>query len=979
MKRATIQRGCLSAGMALWGVLSGCAVLIVDVDVYKGALVNEEHVQLHQLVALATAAKPMLVQLRDSIEWPSEEMPVKTPEDQKGWYEPGYVKPPKPLVPPKQGWWCKRFECFCSDTVAGYRFFQNNLAVRVNAVLGLYEELDSSGEKINPDRIESGKEEGLTRLTEIYRELSRKSDHDTPANHPDELKKKLALGEHRLIDALVEVASKVLFFANHEGLASPPGTPGLILGGAEKFTRGLFGDFLTDRSMYALLNSELAEAKKQQYVRVLQAVGNSILFSANELRERERYRDLSKDKVRAEVTAANSVYSPNPRKVLDDLLQELQHEKDNAEKQLSEATHREVFLKAKLGDENAATGLHVSLNDASEELKAAEKSLADYLSAHLQLVAIHNVMTDEVKDKIKVQWKAEGRADVSSLDDFLVGPDGLKGKLETVRNAQDGILTAEENLRFKDAAKYVESTGTKKAFEAHRTESGHTSMKLSDLLDEFILHIRRLESDRAKRVAQYEKARDEKGQRYQEVKSNIAKLTEELEGVKTLISQLPGSIDRFETARKVIAEVKADVVNDAEKAVQFVSPNAVYALVALHLDKKKEGADSEHKKPYQDAQEVLSRRTPPPGIPQLNPGGYQSPLAVMDEVIALLRHRQMEAVERSGKASEQDKKATEALENAYQHRAGMIYIRPSSAYLRTSFPSTSLQDDPNLAWDNMLLNQGIRNLPFSSQLRDILDPSVRQDRLLTSELDKQYWQNINRVRVSGVGFTNQVLAKDDVGNWYVKQYYGDTEDIVKSAKHLALYSLGTKLPIDLSHELGMASHTKEKSEGKEESPPLQRVLEKHKSAYQAQTAEVSARLEALHGKNGKTTVHDQIVTAWENVGELKNDANSMDALKAALDAEIREWDKAAEALKSIPDQDQGQVIVKDIRAFSRFDKLLSARLQTLSTLKTKAIAEVNRVVGPLVLDMLKDRKRALDGYEQAIMFIADAANLKNSP
>lgn len=128
----------------------------------------------------------------------------------------------------------------------------------------------------------------------------------------------------------------------------------------------------------------------------------------------------------------------------------------------------------------------------------------------------------------------------------------------------------------------------------------------------------------------------------------------------------------------------------------------------------------------------------------------------------------------------------------------MIYLRPSSAYLRTSFPSTSLQDDPNLAWDNMLLKQGIRNLPFSSQLRDIVGQAGERDRVLTADLDKQFWQNINRVRVSGAGRTNQALVKDDVGNWYVKQYFGNTEKIVKSAKHLVLYSLGTKVPIDLS-------------------------------------------------------------------------------------------------------------------------------------------------------------------------------------
>lgn len=51
----------IGLALALAVGLVGCAVLTVDVDVYKGALVNEPHVQLHQLTALATAAKPMLI------------------------------------------------------------------------------------------------------------------------------------------------------------------------------------------------------------------------------------------------------------------------------------------------------------------------------------------------------------------------------------------------------------------------------------------------------------------------------------------------------------------------------------------------------------------------------------------------------------------------------------------------------------------------------------------------------------------------------------------------------------------------------------------------------------------------------------------------------------------------------------------------------------------------------------------------------
>jgi hypothetical protein len=318
----------------------------------------------------------------------------------------------------------------------------------------------------------------------------------------------------------------------------------------------------------------------------------------------------------------------------------------------------------------------------------------------------------------------------------------------------------------------------------------------------------------------------------------------------------------------------------------------------------------------------------------------------------------------------------------------MIYLRPSSAYLRTSFPSTSLQDDPNLAWDNMVLSQGIRNLPFSSQLVDIFNPSERQHRTLTAELDKQYWQNINRVRVSGAGFTNQALVKDDVGNWYVKQYFGDTKDIVKSAKHLALYSLGTKLPVDLSHELRKASITKEESQkteaGKEaELPPLHQVFSKHKAAYRTHTVEMSTRLAELHGKDGGKTLHNQVLAAWKQDGELKKDADLMEAITSALGEEVTQWDKTLDPLKKASDQERGLAVTNDLRALAKLAKQLSARIrrsrseEPAKSLAAKAADEVQDAVAPVLIALLENHKQALDRYEQAILFIGDAANPKD--
>ncbi|MEO0478712.1 MAG: hypothetical protein AAF196_04460 [Planctomycetota bacterium] len=44
---------------------ASCAVLVVDVDVYKGPLANHREVQVQQMAAMAVAAKPVLVRLRN--------------------------------------------------------------------------------------------------------------------------------------------------------------------------------------------------------------------------------------------------------------------------------------------------------------------------------------------------------------------------------------------------------------------------------------------------------------------------------------------------------------------------------------------------------------------------------------------------------------------------------------------------------------------------------------------------------------------------------------------------------------------------------------------------------------------------------------------------------------------------------------------------------------------------------------------------
>ena len=58
-----------AAALLLVSLSTGCAVLRVDVDVYKGPLANHEDVQIKQFTAMAMGAKPLLISLRNNLMW----------------------------------------------------------------------------------------------------------------------------------------------------------------------------------------------------------------------------------------------------------------------------------------------------------------------------------------------------------------------------------------------------------------------------------------------------------------------------------------------------------------------------------------------------------------------------------------------------------------------------------------------------------------------------------------------------------------------------------------------------------------------------------------------------------------------------------------------------------------------------------------------------------------------------------------------
>src|ERR1041385_2651692 len=104
-------------------IFAGCAVVNVDVDIYKGPLANHLDIQTEQVTAMAMGAKPLLISLRDQAEcrWNTARVyQYRT----NSWYVPGFI---------------------ASESASKSRF-TNDLAVRVNMILSLYEDRITSGE-----------------------------------------------------------------------------------------------------------------------------------------------------------------------------------------------------------------------------------------------------------------------------------------------------------------------------------------------------------------------------------------------------------------------------------------------------------------------------------------------------------------------------------------------------------------------------------------------------------------------------------------------------------------------------------------------------------------------------------------------------------------------------------------------------------------------------------------------------------------
>ncbi|MEM1330117.1 MAG: hypothetical protein AAGG07_06115 [Planctomycetota bacterium] len=272
--------------------------------------------------------------------------------------------------------------------------------------------------------------------------------------------------------------------------------------------------------------------------------------------------------------------------------------------------------------------------------------------------------------------------------------------------------------------------------------------------------------------------------------------------LKALRDAAEDASDDQEDRQKVLAELQARlkalrqvILDDARKRTGAMRlSQAVVETYDVEVVKK---APEGKEKTAREAEAALLR----PLAAGLRVASYSAPsdpenrAEVIDSLIAQLEYDKVlaEAAGQTTTAQQLDA----ALKSAMWMRASEVYIRPASFYLRNSTPATGLQLSNRIGYRNELHTSGLSFLPFgwgeharnSRDLGDSAGGSVRSRLEDQSALDAVFWQNINRIRVSGGGNANYAVTKDDVGNWYVKSYSTDVEQIIESAKNLAMFGL----------------------------------------------------------------------------------------------------------------------------------------------------------------------------------------------
>ncbi|MHC4084630.1 MAG: hypothetical protein ACYSWZ_01410 [Planctomycetota bacterium] len=758
----------------------------------------------------------------------------------------------------------------------------------------------SSGGLLSEGRLTKG----LNRLINEYLIAANPNAH---GQSPDE--REVERTREILIGALVRFSQKLLFMANNNSLLQDPteNDVGILLELGDLTKRGLFGPSLPDKRV-----------EQNKYVRILQAVGNSILVQADALRQEQAHEKKMTEGVDSEIYAINRTLTQLPSRVIDRLLQSLRAEQAAITREIEKAKIELSAAKEKLDEANKdleeAKNQISNITPTNEEtfVKVAKHQEREVISAHLLLVS--KQPGDQTVLKAR-KLAAEAKVAALGREPAPNSPN------KCAKALAEELATKAERVKVPNVKDLLSSAGT----------------YFTDKPNKFSL------DDCQNANKAYEEVISEVKIDYSMVKPWIElaikadKAQERVDNQKKIVGDINTSVDnakrertKVEHAISAIVDAKYTVLSKADKAGSKITAKFVYELLKETLKESRANAKSKPKvsEKLTNAINVLSKKSPPiePIVVDMSKlPSKPSAKEVRDLWITVLQYEHDLALSNGEKPRADE--IMEALEAARKKREGMIFIRPAMAYLRTSFPATSLQNNPNLTWDNMLGGHMMRSIPFGPGINEFFNPDAKRDARINAEIDKQFWQNINRVRVAGGGFTNYAVVKDDIGNWYVKGYSSNPEDVIKSAKNLAMFSLSAKMNTNFvgrnNREQGGLPGT-DKPDGNQTA--VERMYNKYKDQYDSRTKTDSEQLIELL----KSEMRSAIMQAWQQNEGLKG---SIGKLNNKLDAAIKlHLKKLPSELKKAKDvTKRGSKIVSALHAIRRFHNTLLANVHDTIT------------------------------------------------
>ncbi len=759
-------------GLGTLSIAASCAVLTVDVDVYKGPLANEPDVQAQQLTAIAVAARPVLIQLRDELEAQHRQIkPPGLPKDVLG-----------------------------KDYILDKEQLESTQARVVNGVLGLYRD------KVDPAIaafVGKGREifEECKRLREQMErfEEDRKLWEQVRASNDPSMHKDLApllvpknvgkpdasdrsiLGPDRLFGVSGKSATTaftklaVVEDVEAELLKLIPSTKlrkqiarriaqiaESYLDGRERLADGL-ELALSFHVAVAIHRDRLENARAitESSARLI-----SVLIQPQQLALTPRTQGLGSPWL---LPGDRQIFIelPTAPSGTDNWRPQDYQKAVRALRELLEAQPVEVA--------GALLRIHRLLREQASELSIHGRNSADFRFGLGRALTL-----DEGERTRIVEAFQTFRSMIALLGD--VGLDG--GRLD------DGLLTMIHRYLAARDSEHVDGGANAHRSDAERKRLMDGLVHFAEKLRFLASHDEILRGGGASRgtVTTYVMALESIG-------NSILTLANE-EQHRGAYERDDASQKTRETAIAALESVQA-ALTDLAKSTQPSGTAAAGVVTSTSvLDAEKNDGAAKTDETTAAAAKSNDNQSATTKTHDANAGdATAAPAEAVDAKSADTKTAASEADAAKDAAAEAERarakfaKQLEAAEKLINTAASLAaYIRPPWAYLRNSTPISALQPGEGPI-DNMLTDHAHRAL--------LGNGNVSEFQRLASTLDRQFWQNINRVRVAGMGNTSYVLVKDDIGNWYVKGYSADPTPVLEGLQGAALAAQSGAMGMDL--------------------------------------------------------------------------------------------------------------------------------------------------------------------------------------